>query len=221
MRILLIEDDTILGEGIKDGLELSGETVDWVRDGEAGLHAALSETFDVIILDLGLPRLDGLTVLKRLRDQRISTPVLILTARDQTPDRVSGLDAGADDYLVKPFAFEELHARLRALTRRGSGTPTNTFELGPVRVDLASRQVWVDDQPVTLSRREYALLEELIRHRQQVLTKSQLAELVYGWEDDPESNALEVHIHHLRKKLRYPVIRTVRGVGYGIDPAYL
>lgn len=220
MRILLVEDDDILGDGLRDALDMAGETVDWVQDGASALHAIQSETFDIMILDLGLPRMDGLTVLKTLREKQYDLPVLILTARDETEDRVKGLDTGADDYLVKPFAFEELHARLRALMRRQGGAASNLLQLSDqVTLDTGTREVRVDGAPVILSRREYALLEELARHRNQVLTKARITELVYGWSEDVESNALEVHIHHLRKKLRYPLIETVRGVGYRLRDA--
>ncbi|RMF16960.1 MAG: DNA-binding response regulator [Gammaproteobacteria bacterium] len=215
MRILLVEDDDILGDGLRDALDMAGETVDWVQDGVSAVHAISSETFDIMVLDLGLPRMDGLTVLRTIRENHHDLPVLILTARDETEDRVSGLDAGADDYLIKPFAFEELQARLRALMRRRSGSASNILQLNDhVVLDTGAREVRVDGTPINLSRREYALLEELARHRNQVLSKDRITELVYGWGEDVESNALEVHIHHLRKKLAYPLIETVRGVGY-------
>lgn len=219
MRLLLIEDDPLLGEGIQQGFNLQGETLDWLRSGQHALDALASSEFDLLILDLGLPDIDGLQVLSELRRRGNALPVLILTARDQVSDRVRGLDAGADDYLIKPFDLDELHARVRALLRRNSGISSPKLNHADLEVDPASREVYRNGEAVNLSRREYSLLVEFLYHPGQVLTRDQLSERLYGWNDDVESNAVEVHIHHLRKKLGSDLIKTVRGVGYRIDKA--
>lgn len=217
MRILLVEDDRPLGEGIRTALKPEGYTVDWLQDGASALHALSHESFDLAILDLGLPRLDGLEVLKRLRASANAVPVLVLTARDATTDRIAGLDAGADDYLVKPFDVDELKARLRALLRRRFNRPEPTLEYRGIVLDPANQQVSYQGTPVPLPRKEFALLHELLAQPGRVMTRDRLQQALYGWEEEVESNALEVHIHHLRKKFFPELIRTVRGVGYLVD----
>lgn len=217
MRLLLIEDDVALGEGIHQALSREGYTVDWVKDGTSALHALLSEGFDLAILDLGLPKLDGLTVLKRLRDSGSALPVLILTARDATEDRIAGLDAGADDYLIKPFDLSELKARLRALLRRSAGRARVIIEHAGISLDPTSQQVTYQNEPVSLTPKEYQLLYELLSPPGRVMTRERLIQLLYGWNEEAESNTLEVHIHHLRKKFSTELIRTVRGVGYLVE----
>ncbi|MBD8706443.1 response regulator [Pseudomonas sp. NPDC078416] len=217
MRLLLVEDDVALGEGIHQALSREGYTVDWVKDGASALHALLSEVFDLAILDLGLPRLDGLAVLRRLRESGSALPVLILTARDATEDRIAGLDAGADDYLIKPFDLSELKARLRALLRRSAGRARVTIEHAGIRLDPATQQVSYKNEPVALTPKEYQLLYELLSPPGRVMTRERLMQLLYGWNEEAESNTLEVHIHHLRKKFSSELIRTVRGVGYLVE----
>ena len=216
MRILLVEDDPELGDGLAIGLRQAGFAVDWLRDGHAADLALHDEGFDLVVLDLGLPRLSGMEVLKRARDRGQSLPILILTARDATGDKVSGLDAGADDYLVKPIDLDELSARIRALTRRSAGRAAPLLVHGELAIDLAAHRVTLAGQAVELSGREFSLLHMLLENAGRVLTRSQLEQLLYGWHDEPDSNALEVHIHHLRKKLGSELIRTLRGVGYTI-----
>ncbi|TFF36410.1 response regulator [Pseudomonas sp. RIT623] len=217
MRLLLVEDDAALGEGICDGLRLEGYTLDWLLDGQQALHALQGETFDLVVLDLGLPRLDGLELLRRLRAGGDAVPVLILTARDALDDRIAGLDAGADDYLVKPFDLNELKARLRALLRRSAGRARVLIEHAGVSLDPATRQVRFNGQPVVLTPKEYLLLHELLAQPGKVFTRERLTQLLYGWDDEPESNTLEVNIYQLRKKLCSGLIRTVRGIGYLVE----
>lgn len=217
MRLLLVEDDVALGEGIHQALTREGYTVDWVKDGASALHALLSEVFDLAILDLGLPRLDGLAVLRRLRESGSALPVLILTARDATEDRIAGLDAGADDYLIKPFDLSELKARLRALLRRSAGRARVMIEHAGIRLDPTTQQVTYKAEPVALTPKEYQLLYELLSPPGRVMTRERLMQLLYGWNEEAESNTLEVHIHHLRKKFSSELIRTVRGVGYLVE----
>jgi two-component system response regulator QseB len=217
MRVLLVEDDPSLGSGLQTALKPEGYTVDWLTDGIQALHALETESFDLVILDLGLPRLDGLSVLKQARAQGKSLPVLVLTARDAIQDRIDGLDSGADDYLVKPFDTTELKARIRALLRRSSGRSQSLISFQGIELDPASQQVSYQNKPVNLTRREYALLHEMINQPGHVFTRDILQQLLYGWDDDVESNALEVHIHHLRKKLFPSLIRTIRGIGYVVD----
>ena len=216
MRILLVEDDPQLGDGLTIGLRQAGFAVDWVKDGNSADHALQSETFDLLVLDLGLPRLSGMEVLRRARGRRQTLPVLILTARDATGDKVSGLDAGADDYLVKPVDLDELAARIRALTRRSAGRAAPLLTHGDLTLDPAAHSVTLAGAPVDLSSREFSLLQLLLENVGRVLTRSHLEQSLYGWRDEPDSNALEVHIHHLRKKLGSELIRTLRGVGYTI-----
>lgn len=217
MRILLVEDDAALGEGIRIALKSDGYTVDWLQDGASALHAMKHEAFDLCVLDLGLPRMDGLSVLRALRAGDNPLPVLVLTARDATSDRIAGLDAGADDYLVKPFDVAELKARLRALLRRSFGRVQPAIEYGELRLEPESQQVSLRGEPVTLARKEFQLLHELLSQPGRVLTRDRLQQVLYGWDEEVESNALEVHVHHLRKKLYPELIRTVRGVGYMVD----
>lgn len=216
MRILLVEDDPELGDGLTVGLRQAGFAVDWLRDGNSADQALHSESFDLVVLDLGLPRLSGMDVLNRARSRGQTMPILILTARDATGDKVSGLDAGADDYLVKPIDLDELSARIRALTRRSAGRAAPLLTHGELAIDLAAHRVTLAGQEIELSSREYSLLQMLLENAGRVLTRTQLEQSVYGWRDEPDSNALEVHIHHLRKKLGSELIRTLRGVGYTI-----
>ena len=219
MRILLVEDDEALGEGIRVALKPEGYTVDWAHDGASALHALTHEDFGLAVLDLGLPRMDGLEVLQRLRAGANAIPVLVLTARDSTADRIAGLDAGADDYLVKPFDVDELKARIRALLRRSFSRAQPVLEYREVSLDPVAQQVIYRGQPVALQRKEFLLLHELLAQPGRVLTRDRLQQVLYGWDEEAESNALEVHIHHLRKKLFPELIRTVRGVGYLVDKA--
>ncbi|RKQ97215.1 winged helix family two component transcriptional regulator [Kushneria sinocarnis] len=216
MRVLFIEDDPLLGDGVETALRREGYTVEWLTDGQQALTALETDDFSVVILDLGLPSMDGMEVLRRLRRQH-SVPVLILTARDGVEDRVAGLDAGADDYVLKPFELEELVARMRAICRRAAGRANQCIEVGELTIDDSRREVTWRGNPVTLSRREYALLLEMASHPGQVMTRPHLEQLLYGWQDEVESNALEVHIHHLRKKLDNRLIVTLRGIGYRLD----
>jgi two-component system response regulator QseB len=219
MRILLVEDDTALGDGIRTALKPEGYTVDWVQDGSSALHALTHESFELAILDLGLPRMDGLQVLKHLRAAANPVPVLVLTARDSTSDRIAGLDAGADDYLIKPFDVDELKARLRALLRRSFNRPQPVLEYRGISLDPISQAVSFQGQVVNLPRKEFLLLHELLAQPGRVLTRDKLQQALYGWDEELESNALEVHVHHLRKKFFADLIRTVRGVGYLVDKA--
>ncbi len=216
MRILLVEDDPQLGDGLTVGLRQAGFAVDWLRDGHTADQALATESFDLVVLDLGLPRLAGMDVLKRARGRGQTVPILILTARDATGDKVTGLDAGADDYLVKPIDLDELTARIRALTRRSAGRAAPLLIHGDIALDPAAHVVTLSGEAVELSGREFSLLQMLLENAGRVLTRSQLEQSLYGWRDEPDSNALEVHIHHLRKKLGSDLIRTLRGVGYTI-----
>jgi DNA-binding response OmpR family regulator len=214
MRILLVEDDELLGEGLQAGLRQAGFAVEWLRDGALADAALLAERFAAVVLDLGLPRLGGLDLLAQLRRRDDRTPVLVLTARQPVEDRIRGLDTGADDYVVKPVAIGELAARIRALVRRSEGAAGATLAAGGATLDPASREVKVGDTPVELSPREFALLQELMLHAGRVLSRQQLESRLYEWDRTLESNAIEVHIHHLRRKLGAGLITTVRGVGY-------
>ena len=214
MRVLLVEDDALLGDGVRAGLTQHGYTVDWVRDGVAAELALRDEDFDLAVLDLGLPRQDGLAVLRKLRAAGKDTPVLILTARDTVADRVAGLDAGADDYLIKPFDLDELSARLRALTRRRAGRTSSVIRYQDLELDPAARSLTQSGQAVILTARELAIFEALMNNIGRALSKERLEEALYGWDEGVESNAIEVHIHHLRKKLGKDRIKTVRGIGY-------
>jgi two-component system OmpR family response regulator/two-component system response regulator QseB len=214
MRKLLIEDDALLGDGVKAGLEQAGFSVDWVQDGVAGELALAATPYTALVLDLGLPRLSGLELLRRMRGKGSKIPVLILTARDAVEDRVRGLDSGADDYVVKPFDLHELAARLRALIRRSAGEPAPRLRLSRVELDPAARLATYEGKALDLSAREFALLHELMLNAGRVLSREQLSERLYAWGEEIESNAIDVHIHHLRRKLAPALIRTVRGVGY-------
>jgi two-component system OmpR family response regulator/two-component system response regulator QseB len=214
MRILLVEDDKLLGDGVQAGLAQSGFNVDWVRDGVAGELALKTGEYAGVVLDLGLPRLSGLELLQQLRRRGNKVPVLILTARDSVEDRIKGLDGGADDYVVKPFDLDELAARLRALVRRASGEAAPRLRVGEIELDPAARSVSFRGRPVELAQREFALLQELMLNAGRVLSREQLAQRLYAWGEEIESNAIEVHVHHLRKKLAPELLRTVRGVGY-------
>ena len=216
MRALLVEDDPLLGDGIKTALEREGYTVDWFMLGREAISAIGNETFSVLILDLGLPDMDGMQVLKLLRRQS-TLPILILTARDAVEDRIGGLDAGADDYVLKPFNLQELLARLRVVMRRSEGRTSQILALGALTIDEVLHAVSWRGKDVKLGRREYALLLELARHPDRVLSRPRLENLLYGWDGEVDSNALEVHIHHLRKKLAKHLIVTVRGIGYRLD----
>jgi two-component system response regulator QseB len=218
VRLLLVEDDELLGGGIQDALTRAGYAVEWVRSGPLARAALEQPGFDAVVLDLGLPGMDGLEALRRARGAGSSTPVLILSARDAVAQRVAGLDAGADDYLTKPFDVDELLARVRVLQRRARGAARNVLEHGRLRLDPAALSVTHDGRPVALQRREFMLLQKLLAAPGQVLTRGQLEESLYGWDGSVESNALDVHVHNLRKKLYPEVIRTVRGVGYVADP---
>jgi two-component system OmpR family response regulator/two-component system response regulator QseB len=214
MRVLLIEDDPLLGDALQAGLRGKGFAVEWLRDGEAGAAALAADRFDAVVLDLGLPRLDGRRLLERRRGEGDRTPVLVLTARDALEDRVGGLDAGADDYVVKPVAIAELAARLRALVRRASGIARGLLEAGPLAVDPAARAVTWQGEPVELAPREFDVLLALALKAGRVVTRQQIESALYEWDRSIESNAIEVHVHHLRRKLSPDLIRTVRGVGY-------
>ena len=216
MRLLLVEDDAMIGEAVRLGLKRQGLTVDWVTDAMAARAALKTETFDLVLLDLGLPGMDGLQLLKALRSGGERVPVLILTARDSVNDRIKGLDAGADDYLVKPFDLDELAARVRAVARRHSGRAEPVVEHLGVTLNPANREVSCNGEAVALSQREFALLEALLERPGLVLSRAQLEERLYGWGEEVESNAVEVHIHNLRKKLGTAYIQNVRGVGYRV-----
>jgi DNA-binding response OmpR family regulator len=219
MHVLLCEDDDLIASGIVAGLGAQGLIVDRVASASAAQSVLQTAHFDVMVLDLGLPDEDGLKLLQRLRHQGQVLPVLVLTARDAVTDRVAGLQAGADDYLLKPFDLRELSARLHTLLRRVAGRTVNIIEHGPLRYDPSSRETWLGDVAVDLSRREQALLQALLHNRGRVLSGDQLKDSVYGFSDEVESNALNVHIHHLRRKLGNGIVETVRGLGYRLGPA--
>ena len=214
MRALLVEDDAMIGSAVGEGLRGDGYAVDWVRDGVEAETALMHDVYDVALLDLGLPRRDGLEVLKRLRQARNQMPVLIITARDEVADRIAGLDAGADDYLVKPFDLDELLARTRAVMRRRDGRGSPLIEYGALTLDPQKRRVFLRGAEVELSSREFAILEALARHPGAVLSRAKLEEGIYGWGEEVGSNTVEVHLHHLRRKLDPKLISNVRGVGY-------
>ncbi len=214
MRVLLVEDDRMIGDSLRSALRGDGHAVDWVRDAQAAHGSLATEHFDLVLLDLGLPDGDGLTVLRALRARRDVTPVIVLTARDAKGDRVAGLDAGADDYLVKPFEYDELAARMRAVARRHGGRAGPVMQCGAVTLDPATRQVTHHGEPVLLSAREFAVLEALMQRPGALLSRAQLEDKLYGWGDAVESNAVSVYVHQLRRKLGADFIGTMRGVGY-------
>jgi DNA-binding response OmpR family regulator len=214
MRILLVEDDTMIGDSVRSALKHVGFAVDWVRDGRAAQGTLATERFDLVLLDLGLPQVSGLDVLRALRAQKDATPVIIVTARDDLASRVAGLDAGADDYLVKPFELEELTARMRAVIRRHAGRADPAIEVGLVTLDPTTRTVAVSGEQVILSAREYAVLEAMMLRPGAILSRAQLEDRLYGWGEEIESNAISVYVHQLRRKLGDDFIHTVRGVGY-------
>jgi two-component system response regulator QseB len=216
MRLLLIEDDAMIGESVRKGLRQDGFSVDWLQDGRAGERALDNAVHDLLLLDLGLPGKEGLAILKTLRGKGNTIPVLILTARDAVPDRVAGLNAGADDYLIKPFDLEELSARIHALLRRQSGRADSVIRHGALTLNPATHEAHLDNQALSLPAREFALLEALLERPGVVLSVPQLEEKIYGWDDEVGSNTIEVYIHSLRKKLGADFIRNVRGVGYMI-----
>jgi two-component system OmpR family response regulator/two-component system response regulator QseB len=226
MRLLLVEDDRMIGESLQRALRLEGYAVDWVRDATAAEATLASERFDLVLLDLGLPsaagvdakRADGLDVLRAARARHDATPVIVLTARDARGDRVAGLDAGADDYLVKPFELDELNARIRAVVRRHAGRAEPLLSASGVTLDPAQRRVMRDGLPVALSAREFAVLEALMTKPGAVLSRTQLEDRLYGWGEEIESNAISVYVHQLRKKLGSDFIRNARGVGYFVEP---
>lgn len=219
MRLLLVEDDPMIGASVREGLRQDGFGVDWVGDANAAGLALASVEYDVLLLDLGLPGRSGLDLLAALRRRGDTVPVLILTARDGVRDRVRGLDAGADDYLVKPFDLDELAARVRALSRRRAGRADPVLRHGPLELDPTRRTASFRGQPVQLSAREFALLAALLERPGAILSRARLEERIYGWGEEVESNAVEVHIHSLRRKLAPEVIRNVRGVGYCVGKA--
>mgnify|MGYP003621892831 CR=1 FL=1 len=216
MRLLLVEDDPMIGASVQSGLRQEGHTVDWVRDGQAAELALASGVHEMLLLDLGLPHKSGLELLSGLRRRGLDLPVLVITARDSVADRVKGLDAGADDYLVKPFDLDELSARIRALMRRRAGRASPRIEHGPLMLDPATHQVTLNGDPLALSAREFALLHALLEQPGVPLSRAQLEERLYGWNEEVESNTIEVYIHTLRRKLGAEWIRNVRGVGYRV-----
>jgi len=214
MRILIVEDDPMIGKSVQLGLRQGGYSVDWAQDGQAATLAFDTEDYDLALLDIGLPRKSGLEVLTELRRKRNSTPVLILTARDAVNEKIAGLDAGADDYLVKPFDLNELAARVRALLRRKSGRIESVIEYGRLTLNPVSHEVFLNQIPISLSAKEFSLLLTLMQHPEEPMSRGQLEESLYGWGEEIESNAVEVRIHSLRQKLGAELIRNVRGVGY-------
>ncbi len=219
MRVLLVEDDELLGDGIRTGLKHYGHTVDWLKDGKSAndVLSTSYENFDIIVLDLGLPKLSGLDVLRKLRERNSSTPVIILTARETIDERVKGLDAGADDYLTKPFDLDELCARIRALQRRSKSRAKPLITYGDISLDPASHVVTQANETIMISRREFSLLQKLLENAGRVISREQLNQTLYGWGENIDSNALEVHIHNLRKRFGNTLIRTIRGVGYMVE----
>jgi DNA-binding response OmpR family regulator len=214
MRVLLAEDDAMIARGLATALKQGGFAVDWMSDGRSAAAALAATAFDLVLLDLGLPHIDGLTLLRELRRRGDATPVIILTARDERHSRVAGLDAGADDYVVKPFDLDEVLARMRSVLRRSAGRGDSSIVNGGLRLDPATRTVERDGAPVGLSAHEFAVLEALLQRPGAVLSRTQLEDRLYGWDDPIGSNAVEVYVHGLRRKLGSDVIRTVRGVGY-------
>jgi DNA-binding response OmpR family regulator len=217
MRLLLVEDDPQLGRATQIGLDQGGYAVDWVQSGESALTAVRLHQYGCVLLDLGLPNEDGMVVLRKLRGSGFSDAILIVTARDQVKDRIAGLDGGADDFIIKPFDLDELAARIRAASRRASGRTRELIHHGDIDIDVATRLVRLDQAPVALTSREFAILLMLIEHAGQIVSRERLEEALYGWGEEIESNAIQVHVHHLRKKLGKSVIRTIHAVGYTAD----
>lgn len=217
MRILVVEDDSMIGEAVVAGLTADGYAVDWVRDGRAAELSVATHSYAIVLLDLGLPARDGIDTLKSLRARKVDVPVLIITARDTVADRIAGLDAGADDYLVKPFDLDELSARVRALLRRAAGRAEPLLQHGALTLNPATHEVLMADHPVEVSAREFALLLALAERAGSVVSRAQLEEKLYGWNETVGSNAIEVHVHNLRRKLGESLIRNVRGLGYKLD----
>lgn len=216
MKILIIEDDSMIGDSLQKALRKSGYVVDWVQDGENVLLYLGSTEYDLMILDLGLPGEDGFSILSALRKKENRIPVLILTARDAVSDKVQGLDIGADDYMLKPFALEELEARIRLLLRRQSGHSSSILKVGELSIDTATHKVIMNDKPYSLSSKEFALLAVLMERSGAVFSRAQLEEKLYGWNEEVGSNAIEVHIHQIRKKLGKKIIKNIRNVGYSL-----
>jgi DNA-binding response OmpR family regulator len=214
MRVLLVEDDGMIARGLQTALRQSNFAVDWVADGKSADAALQDSVFDVVLLDLGLPQLDGLDVLRAMRQRRNATPVIILTARDEVQNRIAGLDAGADDYIVKPFDLDEVMARMRSVLRRAAGRGDPVIQHGDLRLNPVSHTVERNGEPVNLSAHEFSVLEALLQRPGAVLSRSQLEDRLYGWDEQIGSNAVEVYIHGLRRKLGNEAIRTLRGVGY-------
>ncbi len=219
MRILLVEDDEMVGEALRAALRQQGLAADWVRDGETALAVTATEAFDAVLLDLGLPRRGGLEVLRAMRARGSATPVIVLTARDALADKVAGLDAGADDYLVKPFELDELLARLRAVRRRQAGRAEPVLQVADLRLDPATREVSRGGRPILLSAREFAVLQALLERPGAIISRAQLEDRLYGWGEELESNAISVYMHQLRRKLGDDLLHTVRGLGYYAGPA--
>lgn len=217
MRLLLVEDDELLGDAVKTGLSQFGYIVDWLKDGESAKAAIKTENFELIILDLGLPKLSGLHLLQSIRREGNVIPVIILTARESIENKVKGLDSGADDYIIKPFDLDELSARVRALIRRSQGRADTLLQYRNITLDPAAHQVTVDNEVINVPRREFSLLQKLLENKGHVLSRENLMQSIYGWDEYVDSNALEVHIHNLRKKLNANYIRTIRGIGYMIE----
>ena len=216
MRLLLIEDDPMIGRALQSGLSRAGFTIDWVTDGHSGAAALANAVYDAVVLDLGLPRIDGLSLLRQLRARRDTVPVLIVSARDAVPDRIDGLNAGADDYLLKPFDLDELVARVRALLRRHAGAASSIMSAGRLSLDPVQRIATLAGEALALTAKEFALLEALMHRPGAVLSRERLEESIYGWGEEVGSNALEVHLHNLRRKLGSEFIKNVRGVGYRV-----
>jgi DNA-binding response OmpR family regulator len=219
MRILLVEDDEMVGEALRAALRQQGLAADWVRDGETAIAVTATEAFDAVLLDLGLPRRSGLDVLRAMRARADTTPVIVLTARDALTDKVAGLDAGADDYLVKPFELDELLARLRAVHRRQAGRAEPVLQVADLRLDPATREVSRGGRPILLSAREFAVLQALLERPGAIVSRAQLEDRLYGWGEELESNAISVYMHQLRRKLGDDLLHTVRGLGYYAGPA--
>ncbi len=217
MKLLLVEDDEMLGEGLVEGLKMEGYVVDWLTNGRLADEALKMNSYELIVLDLNLPDMEGLDILKALRARKDETPVMVLTAKDTVPDRVMGLDSGADDFVIKPFELDEVCARLRALARRNEGRSVPQIAYKGIVLDPASHQVTWHNQKIDLSQKEFEILSFLMANVGRVISRARLEESLYSWDTDVESNTVEVHIHHLRKKLDPSIIRTVRGVGYIID----